>query len=110
MVVTVKGRVGYTEAGLKEVMRLLGFDALQRLPEQKKRRGVVTRIFGNPQLIEARVGDELVTVRVRENALFVPGQAVPLLSPAEGSRVWWLGCRPPMTRGRLPRVDWGEFV
>ena len=107
MVVAVKGRVGFTVAGLEEVARLLKETPADS--SRKKRRGVVTRVFANPQLLEARVGDDLVVVRVRDNSLFVPKQQVPLLGPVEGSRVWWLGCRPPEVKGRLRGVNWGAF-
>lgn len=81
---------------------------------QKKRvAGMVRRLYGNPRLIGCEVPGfcELVTVRVKDGAMFVPGQRVPLLRPEDGQRVWLIGCRPGTARGRLPaRFDVDRWV
>lgn len=103
----------FTAAGIQQVRDLLSsLGELKPRTEEaaedpqapagppEKALAVVVKLFPNTQLMQAKVGEELGLVRVRDNRNFMAGMKVAVVR-APQNRLWQYTGRLPRSRGRM---------
>jgi hypothetical protein len=70
------------------------------IEERRLLSGQVVRLSRNPIMLIAKVEDQEVCVRVRENKNFLPGMEVLIREPGPGSELWYFEGRLPRWKGR----------